>query len=360
MNINPQSKKPVIGITCGDLNGIGPELIIKTFSDSRLLEFCTPVIFANNKVINFYKKGIPAANLNFTIIKDFSRINHKQLNLLNVWEEEVAISAGELTEQGGAYAIKSLEAATAAAHSGEIQAIVTAPIHKKNVYSEKFPFTGHTPFFKHFFSKKEVLMLMVAGDFRVGLVTEHLPIKEVSQNITRELILSKLLLLHSSLRRDFNIIKPKIAVLALNPHAGDDGLIGNEEESIIKPAIRDGKQKDMLVFGPFAADAFFARGSYQKFDAVLAMYHDQGLIPFKSLAFEDGVNFTAGLDLVRVSPDHGTAFDIAGKNLADATSFTASLFCAFDIINNRSRFDEERANPIKKMSESVIRSHGDS
>ena len=361
MNINPQSKKPVIGVTCGDLNGIGPELILKTFSDSRLLEFCTPVIFANNKVINFYKKGIPAAaNLNFTIIKDFSRINHKQVNLLNVWEEEVPIVAGELTEQGGAYAVKSLLAAVEAAQKGEIQIIVTAPIHKKNVYSEEFPFTGHTPFLKHFFSKKEVLMLMVAGKFRVGLVTEHVAVKDITQHITRELILSKLLLLQASLKKDFNIIKPKIAVLALNPHAGDDGLIGTEEETIIRPAIRDGKQKDMLVFGPFAADAFFARGSYNEFDAVLAMYHDQGLIPFKSLAFEEGVNFTAGLDIVRVSPDHGTAFDIAGKNIADAASFTASLFCGLDILNNRTTYEEERANPLKKRSESVIRSHGDS
>ncbi|MEO5501838.1 MAG: 4-hydroxythreonine-4-phosphate dehydrogenase PdxA [Ginsengibacter sp.] len=360
MNIVPPSKKPVIGVTCGDLNGIGPELIIKTFSDARLLEFCTPVIFANNKVINFYKKGIEGANITFTIIKDFSRINHKQVNLLNVWEEEVPIVAGELNEQGGSYAVKSLLAASEAARNGDIQMIVTAPIHKKNVYSEGFPFTGHTPYLKHFFGAKDVVMLMVAGGFRVGLVTEHVPVKEISQNITRELILSKLLILHAALKKDFNIIKPKIAVLALNPHAGDDGLIGDEEETIIKPAIRDGKQRDMLVFGPFAADAFFARGAYREFDAILAMYHDQGLIPFKSLAFEEGVNFTAGLEIVRVSPDHGTAFDIAGKNMADAASFTASLFCGLDILNNRNRYAEEHANPLKKMSESVIRSHGDS
>ena len=314
-------RKPVIGFTCGDTNGIGAELIIKSLSDNRILDFCTPIVFASNRLINFYRKGIPELPFAFNSLKEFDKINTKQVNIYNCWEEEIIVIPGELNETGGKYAIKSLLAATNALKDGIVDAIVTAPIHKKNVYNDDFPFTGHTPFFKAFFEVKDVLMLMVAGSFRVALVTEHVPLKDVTSHISKEIILSKIQLLHASLRKDFNIDRPKIAVLALNPHAGDEGLVGLEEIDIIKPAIRDAKHHNMLVTGPFSADAFFAQGYQHRFDAVLAMYHDQGLIPFKSLAMEEGINFTAGLDVIRTSPDHGTAMDISGKNKAESASF---------------------------------------
>lgn len=341
-------RKPIIGFTCGDTNGIGTELIIKSLSDNRILDICTPIIFGSNRLINFYRKSIPESSFAFTNLKDFTRINSKQVNIYNCWEEETAVEPGEITETGGKYAVKSLLAASNALRDGVIDAMITAPIHKKNVYSDEFPFTGHTPFLKAFYEAKDVLMLMVAGSFRVAVVTEHVPLKDVANYINRETILSKISLLHASLRRDFNIERPKIAVLALNPHAGDDGLVGLEEIEIIHPAIKEAKQHNMLVTGPFPADAFFARGYQNRFDAVLAMYHDQGLIPFKSLAMEDGINFTAGLDVVRTSPDHGTAMDISGKNKADNASFSAAIFDAIKILENRKMFTENRQNPLKK------------
>jgi len=353
-NIINTENKPVIGFSSGDINGIGPELIIKTLSDNRILEFFTPVIFASNKVINFYRKSIPEINFNFTTLKDFNKINPKQVNIYNCWDEEAVISPGELNETGGQYAVKSLMAATEALKNGQINALVTAPIHKKNVHTSDFPYTGHTPFFKDYFQQRDVVMLLAAGDFRVGLVTEHVALKDVPQFITKENILSKINILYASLKRDFNIEKPKIAVLALNPHAGDEGLIGTEEMEIIRPAVVEAKHYNMIVLGPFSADAFFARGYQNRFDAVLAMYHDQGLIPLKSLAFGEGLNYTAGLPVVRTSPDHGTALDIAGKNKADAASFTAATFGALDILKNQAFFDENRKNPLKKTSGSVM------
>lgn len=346
--------KPLIGFTCGDINGIGPELLIKTFADQRMLDHCTPVIFANNKLINFYRKAIPEAHFNYQIIKDFSRINHKQVNIYSAWEDEVAVTPGQLNETGGAYAVKSLLAAVEALTQGHIEAVITAPIHKKNVQGEAFNYTGHTPFFKDVAGKDDVLMILYSGTLRVALVTEHIPVKTVAEKLTKAAILSKLSLLHQSLRRDFGIDKPKIAVLGLNPHAGDEGLIGNEEEEIIKPAIKEASRK-ALVFGPYSADAFFARGSYQQFDAVLAMYHDQGLVPFKTIASGGGVNFTAGLPFVRTSPDHGTAFDIAGKNKADATSFIEAIFQCVDILQHRREFDERNKNPLRKITAEVLK-----
>ncbi|HLK27093.1 MAG TPA: 4-hydroxythreonine-4-phosphate dehydrogenase PdxA [Puia sp.] len=348
-----QQQRPLIGITTGDLNGIGIELIIKTFSDHRILELCTPVIFASNKVINFYRKAIPEINFNYQSTKEFNRISHKQVNIFNCWEDEVAILPGQLTDVGGSYAVKSLIAATEALRDKKIHGLVTAPIHKKNTQSAGFNFTGHTPYLKHAFNVNDVLMLMAAENFKVGLVTEHIPISEVAKHITRDAILSKLNILKDSLIRDFGIDKPKIAVLGLNPHAGDEGLIGKEEEEIIKPAIKEAKYNS-LVFGPYSADAFFARNQQRKFDAVLAMYHDQGLIPFKSLSTGEGVNYTAGLPAVRTSPDHGTAFDIAGKNKADATSFIASIYACIDIINNRHEYEENRKNPMKKVTNTIL------
>jgi 4-hydroxythreonine-4-phosphate dehydrogenase len=346
-------QRPVIGISIGDLNGIGTELAIKTFSDNRLLELCTPILFGSNKLINFYRKSIPDATFNYQHIKDLSRPFHKQVNLFNCWEEEVSINPGQLTETGGLYAIKSLISATEALKDKKIDALVTAPIHKKNIQSADFSYTGHTPYLKQAFAVKDVLMLMSSENFRVGLVTEHLPVSEIAKNITRESIISKLNIMKDSLIRDFGIDKPRIAVLGLNPHAGDDGLIGREEEDIIKPAIKDAKH-NMLVYGPYSADAFFARNQQQKFDGVLAMYHDQGLIPFKSLAFGEGINYTAGLPIIRTSPDHGTAFDIAGKNKADAGSFLAAVYGCLDIFQKRKEFVENHKNPLKKMGSVVL------
>jgi len=346
--------KPVIGISCGDLNGIGIELIIKTFSDNRILEHCTPVIFASNKAINFYRKSIPEVNLNYQSTKDFSKINHKQVNLFNCWEEEVAITPGHLTDIGGKYAVLSLQTAVAALKQGQIDGLVTAPVHKKNIQSAEFNFTGHTPYLKAMFGVNDVVMMLCADNFRVALVTEHVPVGEVAKYITKEKIVSKLQIINQSLQKDFGIDKPRIAVLGLNPHAGDEGLIGSEEETIIKPAIKEAKNNNMLVIGPYSADAFFARRSFDKFDAVLAMYHDQGLIPFKTLAIGEGVNYTAGLPAVRTSPDHGVAFDIAGKNKADTSSFIASIFECIDIINRRKGFAENRKNPLRKMTQSIL------
>jgi 4-hydroxythreonine-4-phosphate dehydrogenase len=346
--------KPIIGLSCGDINGIGLEIIIKTIADSRLLEICTPVLFANNKVLNFFRKALPDVNFNFSTVKDAGRINHKQVNLYSCWEEEVAVTPGVLNEIGGKYAVISLVAAAQALKEGKIDGLVTAPIHKKNTQSEEFNFTGHTPYLKNLYGAADVVMFMVADNMRVGLLTEHVSIKEITPFVTRENIISKLNLMNASLKKDFGIDKPKIAVLGLNPHAGDEGLIGKEEEEIIKPAIKEAKQRDVFCFGPYSADAFFARGHYEKFDAVLAMYHDQGLIPFKSLAIGEGVNYTAGLTGVRTSPDHGVAFDISGKNKADESSFRQAIFTCVDIINERRGYTDNRKNKLRRMSAGVV------
>ncbi|HEX8277646.1 MAG TPA: 4-hydroxythreonine-4-phosphate dehydrogenase PdxA [Segetibacter sp.] len=346
--------KPVIGFSCGDLNGIGIELIIKSLGDSRMLDFCTPVIFANNKTINFYRKTTPDVNLPFTVVKDLTRLNVKQINVFNCWEEEVAIAPGQLTNTGGAYAYKSLKAAVEALQNKEIHGLVTAPIHKKNIQSEEFNYSGHTPFLRSTFQVDDVVMLLVASNLRVGLLTEHIPITELAGHITTAAIVSKLRIINNSLIKDFGIDRPKIAVLGLNPHAGDEGLIGQEEETIIKPAIKEVKKENILAFGPYSADAFFARGQYEKFDVVLAMYHDQGLIPFKSLAIGEGVNYTAGLPIVRTSPDHGTAFDIAGKGIADESSFVAAIFENVEIIKRRALYEDNHKDPLRRISARVF------
>ncbi|MBA4198681.1 MAG: 4-hydroxythreonine-4-phosphate dehydrogenase PdxA [Chitinophaga sp.] len=351
--MNTELQKPIVGFSCGDLNGIGIELIIKSLADQRILEICTPVIFASNKSINFYRKSLPDINFSYNSTKDFAKLSHKQVNIYNCWEEEVAINPGILNETGGKYALLSLQQAVKALKENSIHALVTAPIHKKNIQSEQFNYSGHTPYLMATFNAKDVVMLMVADNMRVGLLTEHLPVAEVAKHITKEAIISKLTIINNSLQKDFGITKPRIAVLALNPHAGDEGLIGNEEINIIKPAVKEAKQS-MLVFGPYSADAFFARGQHEKFDAVLAMYHDQGLIPFKSLAVGEGVNYTAGLNVVRTSPDHGTAFDIAGKGNADHASFLAAIYEAVDIVRRRNGYAEARQNPLKKLSAKLL------
>jgi 4-hydroxythreonine-4-phosphate dehydrogenase len=349
-----EQRKPIIGFSCGDLNGIGLEIIIKCLSDSRIPEICTPVIFASNKTVNFYRKALPEGNFQFQSLKELNRMNPKMINLYNCWEEEVQITPGVMNEIGGQYARISLVAATEALKSGEIDALVTAPIHKSNIQHDSFRYTGHTPYLRDAFGVPDVVMLMVADNMKVALLSEHVPISEAAKEVTKEAIQRKVKILIAALQRDYGIDKPKIAVLGLNPHAGDEGLIGAEEQNIIQPAVRELKQAGHMVFGPYPADAFFARSQYSKFDAVLAMYHDQGLIPFKSLSAGEGVNYTAGLPSVRTSPDHGTAFDIAGQGKADPASMLAALFEAIDIINLRNHYDEARANPMRRMGHKIV------
>ncbi len=342
------NEKPVIGITTGDLNGVGTEIIIKTVSDNRILDLCTPVIFSSNKVINFYRRLSPEQVFNFSSTKDLTKLNPKQVNIFNCWDEEVPIQPGVLTDAGGKYAIRSLMVATQCLKDGQLDAIVTAPIHKSNTNLPDFPYTGHTPFFKEKFGAKDVLMILFSHSLRVALATEHIPISKVAASITKELLQTKINILKETLIKDFGIDKPKIAVLGLNPHAGDEGQIGNEEQTIIRPVVESYKQKDVLVFGPYSADAFFANGSYTEFDAVLAMYHDQGLVGFKTLAKGEGVNYTAGLPVIRTSPDHGTAFDIAGKDIADPSSFREAIFQALDLLRQRRQYAENTANPLRR------------
>ena len=350
-----ENQKPVIGFTCGDTNGIGIELIIKTLTDHRVLEMCIPVVFASNKSINFYRKSLPEINFMYNSTKDFSKLSHKQINIYNCWEEEVQINPGTLNETGGKYALLSLQAAVKYLKTKNIDALVTSPIHKKNIQSEQFKYTGHTPYLMAEFNASDVLMFMVADNMRIGLLTEHVPVSEVAKYVTKENILSKLNIMNKSLKEDFGIDKPRIAVLGLNPHAGDEGLIGKEEEDTIRPAIIEAKQNsNILAFGPYSSDAFFARAQHEKFDGVLAMYHDQGLIPFKSLAIGEGVNYTAGLSAVRTSPDHGVAFDIAGKGTADNSSFLAATFMAIDIIRQRLGYADARKDPLKKLSSRIL------
>lgn len=346
--------KPVIGLSCGDINGIGLEIIIKSLSDNRILDICTPVLYANSKCVNFYRKSIAENNFQFSIIREDGKLNFKQANLVNCWEEEVSIHPGQLEEDAGKYAFLSLEAAVKDLKADKIAGLVTAPIHKKTIQSEHFKYSGHTPYLRDSFEQKDVVMMMVASNMRVAVVTEHIPIAEVAQQITSEVILRKLDIINKSLKVDFNINKPKIAVLGLNPHAGDEGLIGEEEQKIIGPALQQAKQKNILAFGPYSADAFFAHGSHEKFDAVLAMYHDQGLIPFKSLSLGEGVNYTAGLPIVRTSPDHGTAFDIAGKGIANHQSFLEAIYKCVDILRERKFYEDNHENPIQKRSTRVI------
>lgn len=329
------SKLPIIGITLGDINGIGPEVVIKTLLDSRIADFCTPVVYGSTKVFSFWKKLLGHPEFNLHIIKGFDQIHHKKANLLVCWEEDVEIKPGEVTEAGGRYALKGLEAATQDLKAGKIHALVTAPLNKHNVNTPALPFTGHTEYLAQQDNNSSHVMMLVCDDLRVGLVTGHVPLKEVASKVTIEAILTKLTTMQNSLQKDFSVTKPKIAVLGLNPHAGDNGLLGNEDKDIIAAACEKAQAQGLLAYGPYPADGFFGARQYQKFDAVLAMYHDQGLIPFKFLGFEHGVNFTAGLSFIRTSPDHGTAYDIAGKNKADESSFRNAFYTALDLVRTR-------------------------
>jgi 4-hydroxythreonine-4-phosphate dehydrogenase len=340
------SKLPVIGITLGDVNGISVEVIIKTLLDNRIADYCTPVVYGNPKIVSYWKKLMGHNEYNMHIIKSIDQLHVKKSNILVCWEEEVEIKPGEVTEVAGKYAFKSLEMATKDLNDGKLQAIVTGPLNKHNVNSPSLPFKGHTEYLAQQANTTDYIMMLVSPSLKVGLVTGHLPLKDVAAQITMELILKKLRIMNKSLKDDFTIQKPRIAVLGLNPHAGDNGLLGTEDKDIIIPAVNAAQSEGLLVYGPYPADGFFGSRQYEKFDAVLAMYHDQGLIPFKYLAFEDGVNYTAGLPFVRTSPDHGTAYAIAGKNQANESSFRNALYLAIDIVRKRNENFKLNESPL--------------
>ncbi len=331
-----QTHKPRIGITLGDFNGVGPEVVIKALADNRLVSIITPVVYGSARVISYYKKLLNVEEFNYTQVRNRGQFAPKSINVINCWDDSLEISPGKATPQSGKAAFTALKQACEELKDGVIDALVTAPIDKQTIHSEEFPFAGHTGYLTQFFGATESLMFLVSDSLRVGVVTEHIPVRDIAAAVTKEKIEAKLKIMEQSLRRDFGINKPRIAVLALNPHAGDHGLIGHEDDQIIKPIVTEQKNKGKLVYGPFPADGFFASGNYAKYDGILAMYHDQGLIPFKTIAFEEGVNFTAGLPVVRTSPDHGTAYSIAGKNLASETSIRAAMYAAADIFKKRS------------------------
>lgn len=340
------NKLPIIGITIGDVNSISVEVIIKTLLDTRIADYCTPVIYGSPKIISYWKKAMGHPDFNIPYIKSIDQVQLKKPNILVCWEDEVDIKPGEVTATAGKYALKSLAQATQDVKEGKIHAIVTGPLNKDNVNTPELPFKGHTEYLANQANTKDYIMMLMSADLKVGLVTGHIPISEVASNITKELILKKLHIMNKSLRNDFSITKPKIAVLGLNPHAGDNGLLGKEDKEIISEAVKQAQAENLIAYGPYSADGFFGSREFQKFDAVLAMYHDQGLIPFKYLAFDDGVNYTAGLPFVRTSPDHGTAYAIAGKNIASETSFRNALYLAIDIVRTRNENFKLNENPL--------------
>ncbi len=338
--------KVVVAITQGDINGIGYEVIIKSLSDNRINDFCVPVIYGSPKVAAYHRKAINFEHFNFNQIKDITEINSKKSNIINVMDDNVRVELGKNTEAGGEGSIQALEAAVADIKAGKADVLVTAPINKQNVQTSKFGFPGHTEFLSSAFEAKDVLMLLVSDIMRVGVVTGHISLSDVSKTLSIELILEKLKLLNQSLIKDFGIRKPRIAVLGLNPHAGDAGVLGTEEQEIIIPAIEKANEKNIIAVGPYPADGFFGSENFAKFDAILAMYHDQGLAPFKSLSFDSGVNFTAGLSIVRTSPAHGTAFEIAGQGVASENSMRNALMLAIDIYKNRLNYEELTKDPL--------------
>ncbi|MFD2100112.1 4-hydroxythreonine-4-phosphate dehydrogenase PdxA [Flagellimonas iocasae] len=342
-----ETQKLKLGISIGDLNGIGCEVALKTFEDARMLDFCTPIIFASNKTISQQKSDL-GIDITFNGIRDASQALEGKVNIVNVWKEVPTIEYGKATEEGGKYAIKSLRAAVTALKEGKIDVLVTAPINKNNVQADDFKFPGHTDFLAQEL-KGESLMFMVADTLRVGLLTDHIAVKDVAQAITPKLIRHKVATMEKSLQMDFGIRRPKIALLGINPHSGDNGTIGEEDDKIMKPVIQEMFNKGTLVYGPYSADSFFGSNTHNQFDAVLAAYHDQGLIPFKTLSFGKGVNYTAGLDRVRTSPDHGTAYEIAGKGKADESSFKEAVFMAINVFRNRSEYIELNKNPLQKQ-----------
>ncbi|HYF69351.1 MAG TPA: 4-hydroxythreonine-4-phosphate dehydrogenase PdxA [Ohtaekwangia sp.] len=335
-------QKPRIGITLGDINGIGPEVALKALADHRLFTLFTPVVYGSTKAISYFKKQLNLEDLNYAQVRNKGQYVPKGLNVVQCWEDTLEIAPGKASKESGLASLQALKQACADVKEGLLDALVTGPIDKHSIHSEEFPFAGHTGFLTQYFGAQDSLMFMISDLLRVGLVTEHIPVKDIATALTKEKIESKLKIMEQSLRQDFAIQKPKIAVLGLNPHAGDSGLIGQEDEQLIKPILNDLKNKGKLVFGPFPADGFFASGNYKKYDGVLSMYHDQGLVAFKALSFDDGVNFTAGLPVVRTSPDHGTAYALAGKNQAKEDSMREAIYKAYDITRVRMEPSKEK------------------
>ncbi len=340
-----------VGITHGDINGIGYEVMLKTLSDTRIAELCTPVIYGSAKIAAYHRKVLDLPAMNLNIITQAEDAGENRVNIINCVDDETKVELSRSTAVAGEAAYLSLETAVADLKRGTVDVLVTAPINKHNIQNPQFHFPGHTEYLEQHFGGqgRKALMILMKDNLRVALVTGHVPLSQVSSLLTVENIVSKLRIFNQSLKQDFGIVRPCIAVLSLNPHAGDAGLLGNEEETIIIPAIQEAEKKGVMVFGPYAADGFFGARMYEKFDGVLAMFHDQGLIPFKALAMDDGVNYTAGLSIVRTSPDHGTAYDIAGQNLASETSFRQALYAALDIYRNRARNRAATANPLRKQ-----------
>lgn len=340
-----KSEKIILGISIGDFNGVGIEIILKTFLDKRMFDFCTPVLFGSAKLITAYKKNMDI-NLLFNGIRQVDAAIQGRFNVLNLWKDDIEVNLGKPTVESGKYAFESLEAATNALAKGEIDLLVTAPINKENIQSEDFKFPGHTEYLESKLKGKS-LMILMAESLRIGLITGHIPVSKVAASITPDLIKEKVAILYKTLVEDFAISKPKIAILGLNPHCGDHGVIGTEDDEIIRPTIAEIQNEGKLVYGPYAADGFFGSENYKNFDAILAMYHDQGLAPFKALSFGEGVNFTAGLNKVRTSPDHGTAYDIAGKDLANINSFKEAVFSGIQIFKTRKEYKSLTENTLK-------------
>lgn len=355
-----ESRQPVrVGISCGDLNGVGIEVVLKCFEDPRMLADLTPVLYASAKAVSHYRKLLKLDEVQFHRIGDAREALPRKLNLVNLWDEDASIEPGKPSVAMAAFSIKSLEAAAQDLASGKVDVLVTAPIDKNSMQQAGFAYPGHTEFLQHMAgADSDVLMLLVCEGLRVGCVTGHIPLKEVSAAITTDRILTKARLLHQSLLRDFGVPEPRIALLGLNPHAGDGGALGSEDKERILPAVRRLNEEGIKTMGPYAADGFFGNGSYKHFDGVLAMYHDQGLAPFKALSFGHGVNFTAGLPIVRTSPDHGTGLDIAGQGLADEGSFRAAVWLACDIRANRERYKVINANPLQPQKKEKERKEG--
>jgi 4-hydroxythreonine-4-phosphate dehydrogenase len=354
-----EQKSIIVGITQGDINGIGYEVIIKALLDSTINEICVPVVYGSPKVAAYHRKALNINNFSFNNIRAVDEANHKRANMINCLDDNVRVELGKSTPQGGESALMSLEKAIEDIKEGKIDVLVTAPIDKKNIQSDKFQFPGHTEYLKSKFNCDEALMFMIGESLKIGMVTEHVPLNKVSDLITVDSVLKKIRLMNHSLQFDFGIRKPRIAVLGLNPHAGDNTLLGREEADTIIPAIQRTQQDGILTFGPFPADGFFGAGSFTKFDGILAMYHDQGITPFKALSFDTGVNFTAGLPIVRTSPVHGTAFSIAGKGEASENSFRQAIYLACDIFKNRQLYKEISQNPLKHQDIDIRSDHVD-
>jgi 4-hydroxythreonine-4-phosphate dehydrogenase len=346
LNQKENTHKIKVGITHGDFNGISYEIIIKTLRDNRLLELFTPVIYGSSKIASYYRKTFNYQDVNFNLVKKAEYANPKRTNIINCYDQEVKIEIGKQSSIAGELAFLALEKAIEDLNKKSIDVLVTAPINKKNIQSEKFNFFGHTDYLANKYNTNDHLMIMVSDKLRIGILTGHIPVKEIANTITEEMVLNKIKIMNKSLKMDFGIRKPKIAVLGLNPHAGDNGLIGSEENEIISPAIQQATNEKILAFGPYPADGFFGSTNYNSFDGILAMYHDQGMLPFKTFAFDSGINFTAGLPIIRTSPAHGTAFDIAGKNIASPNSFRQAIYTAVDIYKNRNQFEELNKNPL--------------